>query len=494
MKKRRRLYVQIIVLVLGLSLSLLGILLLVFLDPIHDGIIKTAMNFKEGSASYTAWLSNNPPLDMDVYLFNWTNPEDIRDPDIKPKFDRLGPYRFKECRTKINITWNDNKTVSFRHRKMYHFNEKESVRPLEDMITTVNAVSLTIGYKVRYSGYFPRKAISYSLSSLSSVEVTEPAGKILFDGFDDSILSILNLASFGEIKDKFGLFYGTNGSEGKDGYYNMHYENDDKFGAIATWNYRNTTDFYTGHCNDIKGSAGEFYSINQKKDQIVFYSPELCRYAVMEYVGEVMVKGIRGYKYTGNYIFDNGTLRPENRCFCNGECNPSGVFNVSLCRQGSPTFLSFPNFYHADPYYTDAIEGVIPNKERDEFYIVLEPKTGIVIDLAARMQLNMLLQPIQDILLFEKVQKVYVPIFYFDQKISIKDHLVTSIKILQHFPEICTGVSTTFMTIGILILVGLFVHFYYDCACAKKKYQIEQVKKPVSMQDISVAHGAPAKY
>lgn len=67
----------------------------------------------------------------------------------------------------------------------------------------------TIGYKVRHSGYFPRKAISYSLSSLSSVQVTEPAKKILFDGFDDSILSILNLASFGEIKDKFGLFYGV---------------------------------------------------------------------------------------------------------------------------------------------------------------------------------------------------------------------------------------------------------------------------------------------
>lgn len=102
------------------------------------------------------------------------------------------------------------------------------------------------------------------------------------------------------------LIFQTNGSEGKDGYYNMYYETDDKFGRIASWNYKHATDFYTGHCNDIKGSAGEFYPINQKKDTIVFYSPELCRYAELEYVGEVIIKGIKGYKYSGDHMFDNG--------------------------------------------------------------------------------------------------------------------------------------------------------------------------------------------
>ncbi|KAL3269240.1 hypothetical protein HHI36_008321 [Cryptolaemus montrouzieri] len=309
MKKRRGFYVQIILLVLGLSLGLLGIFLLIFLDAIHDGIIKTAMTFKVGSASYSAWSTNSPPLDMDVYLFNWTNSDQIREAGVKPKFERLGPYKFKECREKINITWNSNNTVSYRHRKLYHFDGPRSTRQLDDLITTVNAVSLTISHKIRDSGFLTKKAVSVSLSSLSSVAVTQTASKILFDGFDDGILGILNLASFGEIKDKFGLFYGTNGSEGKDGYYNMYYENDENFGVIASWNFKNTTDFYRGKCNAIRGSAGEFYPIRPTKDSIVIYSPELCRYAVLEYVEEVTVKGIRGYKYTGNYIFDNGKIR-----------------------------------------------------------------------------------------------------------------------------------------------------------------------------------------
>lgn len=68
----------------------------------------------------------------------------------------------------------------------------------------------------------------------------------------------------------------------------------------------------------------------------------------------------------------SGTKRPENSCFCNGECIPSGVFNVSSCRQGSPSFLSLAHFYGADSYYTDAVKGMQPDRKH-QFYIVIEP-------------------------------------------------------------------------------------------------------------------------
>lgn len=478
MKKRKRLCIQITCLVLGLTLSLLGLVLLIFLEPIYDRIVTEAMKFQEGTPAYQAWRTNVPPLDMDVYLFNWTNPEDVNDVNIKPRFNRVGPYSFKECREKINITWNGNNTVSYGHKKMYHYNPARSARPLDDEITTINAVPLTIGYKIRDKGYFAKKVASVALGGLSSLHVTTTAGRILFDGFDDAILGILNIASLGTIRDKFGLFYGTNGSMGKDGYYSMYYKNDDQFGTITQWNYGTNSGYYSDHCSQIKGSAGEFYPINQNRTSIMLYSPELCRYAILEYEKDVVVKGIKGYKFTARYIFDNGTLRPENRCFCDGECVPSGVFNVSRCRDESPTFLSFPNFWAADPYYYTNIEGLYPDDERDEFFIVLEPKTGIVIDFAARMQLNMLLQPIDDLPLYEDVQKVFIPIFYFDQKVTVKDHLVLSIKLLQIFPEITTGLAFTLLTLALIVFVGLLISLFYDCNCLKEKMVIEVIKQP----------------
>lgn len=68
-----------------------------------------------------------------------------------------------------------------------------------------------------------------------------------------------------------------------------------------------------------------------------------------------------------------GTANPENSCFCNGECIPTGVLNVSSCTMDSPTFLSLPHFYNADPYYVNAVEGLQPDEEKHEFFFTLEP-------------------------------------------------------------------------------------------------------------------------
>lgn len=86
----------------------------------------------------------------------------------------------------------------------------------------------------------------------------------------------------------------------------MTYANDENFGKIVSWNYKNRTNFFEGHCGDIKGSAGEFYPLNVKRDKLVFYSSELCKYAVLEYEKDVVIKGVRGYKFSAENLFDNG--------------------------------------------------------------------------------------------------------------------------------------------------------------------------------------------
>lgn len=111
-----------------------------------------------------------------------------------------------------------------------------------------------------------------------------------------------------------------------------------------------------------------------------------------------------------------GTKVAGNECYCNGECYPSGLINASGCRD-APAFLSLPHFYNADPSYGSRVDGMMADKEKHEFYIILEPvsycflattviikfvffqKTGIIIDISARLQLNVFLNPDRDILL-----------------------------------------------------------------------------------------------
>lgn len=230
---------------------------------------------------------------------------------------------------------------------------------------------------------------------------------MLFDGYHDDFLTLARAMPFVDVQDKFGFFYKVrtgggktphpeallqkNATVGTDGHFSMATANDENFGRILTWNYSNRTNYYEGSCGDIRGSAGEFYSTDRTKDSTVeIFSAELCKNAVLKYEEEVEIEGVRGYKYSARDLFDNGkssrnapplhnapslsgTLYPENECYCGGECVPSGVLNVSACRQNSPTFLSLPHFYGADPYFLESIEGLKPEKAKHEFYVTLEP-------------------------------------------------------------------------------------------------------------------------
>lgn len=85
-------------------------------------------------------------------------------------------------------------------------------------------------------------------------------------------------------------------------------------------------------------------------------------------------EGLRGSRYISDYtILDNGTKVSSRKCYCAGECIPSGALNISLCKWGAPAFISLPHFYLADQSYRENIKGMEPNKERHELSISIEP-------------------------------------------------------------------------------------------------------------------------
>lgn len=78
-----------------------------------------------------------------MYLFNWTNSEDFTNKSIKPNFEEIGPFRFREVPSKVNVTFNDeNSTVTYRTRSLFYFVPKQSNGSLDDLITSVNVISL----------------------------------------------------------------------------------------------------------------------------------------------------------------------------------------------------------------------------------------------------------------------------------------------------------------------------------------------------------------
>lgn len=240
-----------------------------------------------------------------------------------------------------------------------------------------------------------------------SLFVTEKVGGFLYDGYEDPLLTFLketNSSVFYIPFDKFGWFVDRNNSWIYDGTFNMNTGENDIFqmGMLNKWNDQTKTNFYSGGCSAINGTTGELWppKLNHEKDLTLFVS-DICRSVSLAPTGETVVRhGVTGSKWIGDYrVFDNGENYEPNTCFCTGPAEDCpdlkpGVYNVSDCRFGAPAFISYPHFYLGDPSYADAFEGLNATQEKHEFSMALEASTGVPVEVAARMQVNILLQPI----------------------------------------------------------------------------------------------------
>lgn len=79
-------------------------------------------------------------------------------------------------------------------------------------------------------------------------------------------------------------------------------------GQVLEWNYKNISTAMEKKCNNLRASSVDLFKQNLKpSDDFEFFFSDICRPLLFNYVGEVTVKGIKGYKYTvADRMLDNG--------------------------------------------------------------------------------------------------------------------------------------------------------------------------------------------
>lgn len=198
----------------------------------------------------------------------------------------------------------------------------------------------------------------------------------------------------------------------------------------------------------------------------------MCRSVLLDFEEEREIHGVKTFKFSGgDRTVDNGTLYPENECYCSGDCVPSGLFNVSSCRFGTPVFMSFPHFYKADPFYHKQVDGMKPDKNKHEFSMSFEPvrllsnqewcnlywyfvspqKTSFPLEIAARFQLNLLVTPIPRINLYKNVPRKFMPILWFEQHIVATKTVSNVVKLILAAPTAGQILGVIFAIIGITL-------------------------------------------
>ncbi|XP_055540735.1 protein croquemort-like [Wyeomyia smithii] len=437
---------------------------------LSSNLLREKLVIKNGSVNYQNWIKTPIPMYLEIYMFNWTNPADLhRYPEVKPNFQEMGPYVFQEVHERVNLIWNNNHTVTFNQRRTWHFVQERSNGMLNDTVTNLNVISLNVAYLLRNADAIKKFAANILIDLDGSLLWhKKTVQELLFDGFSDTLLEVLKtLNDTVRIPfDKFGWFVNRNLSETYDGSFTMNTGEDslENTGLLTLWNGASHTGMYKGSCGDVRGTTGELWPVmHSNKTNVTIFASDVCRSLTLQYGEEVIINDVEGAKYVGDErVFDNGLKYAEAACWCNSKPEQCpdvkpGVFNASACKFDSPTFISYPHFYLADASYREAIDGMKPNRSKHEFYIAIEPHTGIPLDVRAQLQINMLLQPVRGFKLYEKVPELMVPMLWFTQRATLTTELANQAKMALMLPKLGIYVAIFFGTTGIL-LGGIFAY------------------------------------
>ncbi|EDW28577.1 GL19261 [Drosophila persimilis] len=409
---------------LGSLFMILGILIVVFWPGLADHLVEDGLKLKPGTDTYDSWLEAPIPIYLSFNMFNWTNPEEIRNPNVKPNFVEMGPYVFLEKHKKENFTFYENATVAYYERRTWFFDAEKSNGTLDDMVTAAHAITATVADEMRHQKKILKKIINFMLNHEGGeLYTTKPVGEWIFKGYQDNLTDFLNLFNTSVIDipyKRFGWLADRNESLTYDGLFTIHTGTDNiaNVGKLTHWNGKAETGFYEMPCGVVNGTTGDLFAPKMNvKDEITIFATDACRFMNLRPEGTLENHGLTATRWA---------------CFCDPrleECPKTGVVECKACRDKAPIYSSFPHFYLADKHYLDAITGMNPDKAKHEFVMAIEPTTGVPVQVHGRIQINMMIEPDDDYDIYRGVPKVLMPMFWFDQYAELSPELASKAKL-----------------------------------------------------------------
>ncbi|XP_028030777.1 protein croquemort-like [Bombyx mandarina] len=454
----------------GSALVLIGAIVVVYWPSLFMAQLQRMMILSPTSTSFGIWQETPIPMYLECYMFNITNADKIlAKEDVILKVEQFGPYVFRESHSKVNLTWNDNSTITFYNQRFWHFDQNLSKGSLSDEIISINPIIATVAYIVRHQPRVVKVSVDVFLRMFhDDLFLKANVSSWLFEGIEDPVLEMAQ--KFPDLPlnipyDKFGWFYERNGSREFDGSFIMNTGAADfsRLGNIELWKYSPRTVF-RDHCGDVKGSTGELWAPELGQPELFVFASDICTYLTLHKKEDVLIENIEGVRYAANdSLFDNGHNYPAMACYCDEvrdrDCVPPGALNVSLCRLGAPAFVSQPHFLDADPYYPSKIQGLDPQEEH-RFSLALEMFTGMPLAVSAQLQINLLIRDVWGISINNVLPDpdTMVPMFWFRQELQVTPdyaHMARVALALRYYTPYALYALTV---IGVvLILVGVVV-------------------------------------
>ncbi len=448
-------------------LLVLGILLMVEAEFLVRFIEHSSLVILPGTQMYPNWVDLPVPIITSIYLFNVTNADYVVRRGARPKLEQVGPYVYHEYHHKTKLRWNNNGTVTYQQIRTYQFVSELSNGTLEDKVVTLNAVAAgvnAIALKEPSAVKWTIGALLVALKEKLFVEKT--VREILFDGYVDPVLDKTPDWLQPNMPKKFGYYYQRNGSDWFDGVFNMYTGEKDlsEMCHITSWNYSQQLASYPRECGKVHG-AGDFFSPDQNKTFVELFSNDLCRTLKLDFDSTTTSHGIsvNAYKISPK-LFANATQNKANWCYDPNNRNlPSGVFDAGPCRLEAPVLMSQPHFYQADTYYLRQLQpgSLSPDKDKHETTFLVEPLSGLPVDVVARFQVNFYLRKIGNMELFKHLRnELFVPTVWFESRVTLPGSMLAEVWLLSNLRIIFTVVGCVLLGLSITLCSVVGLHFW----------------------------------
>ncbi|XP_076256603.1 scavenger receptor class B member 1-like isoform X2 [Rhynchophorus ferrugineus] len=453
--------------------AILSALFILIIDP-YSKIYDWKLVFGPGGEIYSLWQRPPVELYLKVYLWNITNKDEYMNGiDKKLKFQEVGPYVYREHMSHENVTFNDNGTLTTNPNHPLEWQpELSEGRKEDDLLILPNIALLSIADVVSKKSFITRLGLNLIIRQTRSAPLVQMTAREFMFGYKNALMDLGNTFMPSWIYfDKLGLIdrmyefrgdFETVYTGTKLGLSNI--------GLIDTYNGDTKIPQWDSPCGDISGASDgtKFPGKIKPNDTLLFFRKSMCRAKTLIQVNETMVKGLKAYVY--NFApdsDDNGRIHEKNRCFCKSqsidECLPNGLLDVRGCYYGFPIALSYPHFLDTDKVAFNKVEsGLNPDPSKHKSYFVIQPESGLPINVAVRYQINMALGSIQNIANTERFANMVLPLLWTEIGMyDLPGNLNLLFKLyLQILPTAQTCVMYALFLLGIASLIySIFLCF-----------------------------------
>ncbi|XP_035762886.1 lysosome membrane protein 2c [Neolamprologus brichardi] len=384
--------VSVLMLILGISLVLTSVF-----PHLVQSMVKKQVVLKNDTDAFEAWKDPPAHIYMQFYFFNLTNPQEVLDGE-RPAVVEIGPYTYREYRPMEQIDFQDNGTkVTAVNTKTYIFQRNMSRGPESDLVRTVNIPAMTVMERFKDNFVEANLISAYMKGTGQGLFTTRTVGELLW-GYEDGLLKALKIIR-PDLDDVFGLFYKNNASNDGEYVFFTGQQNYRDFSRVDMWKGESSLNWWTSdECNMINGTIGTaFHPVITKNDMLYIFSSDLCRHR-------------------------------------------------------APIIMSSPHFYQADEKFAQDVFGMTPNKEEHQTTIDINPLTGVVLQTAKRLQINVYVEQIPTFSQTGNVRTVVFPVAYLNESATIDDTAAKKLKAIGVQQNVVENIP--FMLIGLAIIVG----------------------------------------